>query len=448
MTLPASKNLIQGQTLLTTIIAIVIFLLLANAVFSLVRGSYLLTSFNRARITARHIAQERIELIRNLPYDNVGTIGGIPNGPLAQDETIRRNGLTYNVSTDIIYVDDEFDGTAPNDLLPTDYKRVRVQVSWEGLAKSGKNPVVFVTDIAPRGVETITGGGTLSILVFNANGQPIPQAEVQIRAPNTNPAVNLTLQTANNGRIILPGAPTCNSCYQITVTKNGFSTDRTYSTSEVANPAKPHQTILEGQLTEVSFTIDRTSTLVVSTTNNRESDFAPLGNISFNIRGSKIIGTDTSDNPVYKYSNSFTTNSSGSLTISSLEWDNYVISLPSNSPYTFSGTNPLIPIAIIPNTSTNLKLALSNKTPNSLLIRFVDSSSTPIASVSATLTDSETFNETILSGQSTDPDYGQAFFDSLSSTNYYLYATASGFLDFNTTIPVSGQTIHDAILLR
>ncbi|MCX7928608.1 MAG: carboxypeptidase-like regulatory domain-containing protein [Patescibacteria group bacterium] len=442
----ARKKLINGQTLLATIIGIVIFLLLANAVFSLIKGSYLLTSFNRARITARHLAQEKIEIIKNLPYENIGTIGGIPNGPLEQEETIRRNGLTYTVSTDVVYVDDEFDNTAPNDLLPTDYKRVRVAVSWEGIAKSRKNPVVFVTDIAPRGVETTVGGGTLSILVFNANGNPVPQAEVQIRAPNTNPPVNLTLQTAANGRIILPGAPACTSCYQITATKNGFSVDRTYSTSEVANPTKPHQTVLEGQLTEASFTIDRTSTLTINTTNNRESNFSPLGNITLNIRGTKIIGTDTNDNPVYKYSNSFATNSEGNLVINNLEWDNYSISLPANSNYTFSGTNPFTPITIIPNANTNLRLALSSRTPNSLLIRFTNSSNVPIASVSATLRDNGSFNQTILSGQNTDPDYGQVFFDSLSNANYYLYASASGFLEVNTTIPVSGQTIYDVIL--
>jgi len=40
------------------------------------------------------------------------------------------------------------------------------------------------------------------------------------------------------------------------VTKSGYSTQRTYSRTEIANPIKPHLSVYEGELTEASFAID------------------------------------------------------------------------------------------------------------------------------------------------------------------------------------------------
>lgn len=433
----------KGQTLISTLIGIAIFLILANALFTLIRGSFSIISFNRARITARHIAQEKIELIRNLPFDDIGTAGGIPSGTIAQEEVQTRNGLAFTVKTDVIYVDDTFDNTVPNDLLPTDYKRVRVEVSWGGISASRGNPVIFVTDIAPKGVESTAGGGTLSIFVIDANGEPVPQADVQIVAATT-PAVNLALQTSDNGRLILPGAPPCTACYRITVTKNGFSTERTYSTSEVANPAKPHVTVLAGQLSEIAFSIDQTSTLVIRSTGNRAGGFAPTGPIAFTMRGAKTIGTTTSGTPVYKYDQTLSTNGSGDLTLSTLEWDNYQITMTGTNP-DISGNNPLTPLSIQPNTNLTYTFATDAHTTNSLLITFVTDSQTPIASVSATL-NTTPLPQTIESGESGNPDFGEAFFANLNAASYQLTATASGYIDYTGNISVSGRTQETVVL--
>lgn len=432
-----------GQTLIGVLVAIAILSILSQAILTVAGTSLKLVSFNRARITARHLAQEKIEFIRNLPFDDVGTAGGIPSGPLPQQETIVRNKLNYTVKTEIIYIDDPFDGTQggiPDDSLATDYKRVRVEVSWSGTAPSRTGPVVAITDIAPKGIETTAGGGTLSIIVFDASGEPVPQATVIIVANSLVPPIDITTSTGDNGRVIRPGMPVCDSCYEITVTKSGFSSERTYSVSEVANPNKPHQTILDGQLTEIGFSIDRVSSLAISTLQGRENNFAPLGNVSFQFRGQKTIGTDTDDQPVYKYDQILTTNSSGTLSLSDLEWDNYQVILQPASPYDISGTNPLQPLSVLPNTSPSLVIALSGDTTNSLLVALVDTSGTPVASSTAILSDSGSgYSETKFTGLASDPDYGQAFYSNLLDQSYTFDATASGFLDFNTSIDVSGS---------
>jgi hypothetical protein len=445
LSLPKTKKQ-RGSTLIGILVALAIFSILGQAVFTLASSSFELVSFNRARITARHLAQEKIEFIRNLPYDDVGTSGGIPSGTIPQQEHIIRNKLDYLVKTSIIYIDDPFDQQTPGDLLPTDYKSVRVEVSWQGVASSRKNPVVFLTHIVPKGVETTAGGGTLSIFVFDAQANPVPQAQVTIYADTVTPTVNLTLNTADNGRAILPGASPCISCYEITVTKAGYSTQQTYSTSQVANPSKPHQTVLAGDLTEISFTIDILSNLNIISVKSREENFEIYPNILFQLRGEKIIGTDAQNQPVYKFDQDFITDSSGTISVNNIEWDNYRIIVPETSGLDISGTNPLLPIILQPNSTIDAKFALATQTTHSLLLSFTDNSKVPIASVSATLSDGASYQETKLSGFDTDPDFGQTFFSDLSQQIYTLTATASGYLDFSGSISVDQQTQENVVL--
>src|SRR3990172_4926235 len=249
----------QGQILLSILIAIAVFSILVNALFTLIAASFDLVSLNKTRITARHLAQEKMELIRNLAYEDVGTVGGIPDGIIEQEEIVRRNDLNYTVKTDISYVDDPFNGAGAD----TDYKRVRIEASWEGLAASRKNPIILISDVAIGTLVDVEGGG-LVIQVFDASGAPVPQAEVTIVANGINPPVNLTVLTNSDGRVVRPGATPCIECYQITVTKEGHSTNRTYSTGEVANPLKPHVSVFQDNVTQVSFAIDRETTLNIT----------------------------------------------------------------------------------------------------------------------------------------------------------------------------------------
>jgi hypothetical protein len=224
---------------------------------------------NKARITATALANQKIEIARNLAYQQVGTIGGIPSGSIEENETITRNNIEYTVKTTVGYVDDPFDGLAPDDSLPNDYKRVKVKVSWPGFLGG---EVILITDISPKGLETAEGGGNLLISVFDALGAAIGQADIHIVNNQTDPVIDVTYQTNDQGQYLVAGAPSSTEAYQITVTKSGYSTDRTYGTDEVANPEKPHATVLEGKLTEISFSIDRLSSFSINTLSPWGSD--------------------------------------------------------------------------------------------------------------------------------------------------------------------------------
>ena len=132
----------RGQSLIEAILGLVILLILFHAFASLIIAAYDLLGNSRTRITARHLGNERIEEIRNLPYADVGVAGGIPPGSLPQLQSTNRNGLDYTVRTAVVFIDDAFDNQAPNDPFPADYKRVRVDVSWTGRFVAGESVTI------------------------------------------------------------------------------------------------------------------------------------------------------------------------------------------------------------------------------------------------------------------------------------------------------------------
>ena len=302
---PASAS--QGQFFIDIIIATGLFVILMHAIFSLAVVIYDTIGYTRTRISAKYVATEKMELLSNMPYEDLGTTTGIPNGIIPEYETLERNGLSYQIHTTVIYVDDPYDEQVPNDLLATDYKRLRVEVSWQGRYNANSDPVVMVTDIAPRGVETSEGGGTLSIFVINSMAQPVFGATVTIANSTVFPNINMTLKTNIDGRVILPGAPACGSCYHLTTTKTDYSTDRTYTTAEVAYPDKKPITVEEGKLSETVFVIDKLAQITFKSFNDREHAFSNYPNITIRLTGNKTIGTDTNGDPVFKFDQLVTT---------------------------------------------------------------------------------------------------------------------------------------------
>ena len=115
------ENRQSGAAFVEIVIAIGVLAMLLGAITSLVVASYDVLGYSRTRITARHLANEKMETLRNLPYADVAVVGGIPPGNILAEETITRNGLNYSVRTSVVFVDDPFDGLAPTDTLATDY---------------------------------------------------------------------------------------------------------------------------------------------------------------------------------------------------------------------------------------------------------------------------------------------------------------------------------------
>ncbi len=254
-----------GFTLIEILIASGIIAMLGVGLWSAWILGIQVVAERRAQVTATSLATEKLERIRSLDYDAVGTVGGIPAGATPQTEIITRNTVVYTVRTTAVYIDDPFDDVAPRDLVPNDRKNIRIDVGWVG--RFGTTPVTLTTDVAPRGIESTVGGGTIMIRVFDANVAPVEGATVTIVNTRVNPTITLALTTDATGIVLLPGAPASQDGYDITVTKSGYSTAQTYRAEIGVNPspAPPPLTVAERELTQATFGIDRLGTLTLRT---------------------------------------------------------------------------------------------------------------------------------------------------------------------------------------
>lgn len=426
----------KGFTLIESLISVGIFLILAGIVYQTTVTLMREGRLYRENTTISSLADQYLEIARNLPYSQVGTINGNPNGPLpdlANASTSIINGNSYEIYYAVSFVDDPADGTATlgTDTVPNDYKQVKLYVknTATGVISS------FLSTIAPKGLESLSSGGVLSIKVFDSLGIAVPYATISIKNTSITPNINLTRIADANGNWTEVGLPNSINGYHIVVTKNGNSTDQTYPiTTSNPNPIKPDSTILNGQITEVGFSIDRLSELAIDTVDQSCEIVSETG---IGLRGAKLIGTPAT----LKFDNTYSSNSSGKVTIGNLEWDSYTPSLTTNSSMLY-GTSPVQPLTVLPNTTQQVTLVYGPKTTNSLLIAVKDSiTGLSIATTSINLRSSNTsYDKTLNTGSDgVCPTLGQAMFASLTSSEDY---TASVSADGYQTQTINNLNIN------
>ncbi|NTV22735.1 MAG: carboxypeptidase regulatory-like domain-containing protein [Candidatus Yonathbacteria bacterium] len=255
----------RGFSLIDIVVGTALFLLVFVSIAGVFRLSVALVAESKARIGALSLAQETVEFVRSMSYGDVGVVGGIPAGELPQSETITMNGVSYTRRILVLYDDNPADGVGDDDEngITTDNKRFSVSVSWEsrGMSRS----VRLVSTIVPQGIETSAGGGTLIVNVADASLYPLADVTVHIENASVSPSVSMDVFTNSQGRVMVDGAPSAGE-YEIVVSKDGYSTVRTYDVSEeLSAPSPGHASILEGQSTVVSFQTDRVSSLNIYT---------------------------------------------------------------------------------------------------------------------------------------------------------------------------------------
>lgn len=260
-----NRSAARGVTFVEVLIASAVILLFFSGIIGGFHLAIKVIGHARAEAGALALAGERIEYLRSMPYGDAGTVGGIPTGLIAQNEAVTLNKVTYNRRTLIQYVDapEDGEGDADENGITADYKRVKVELTWTVRGYTGS--LALVTNLVPRGIESLEGGGTLRINVFDATATPVGAAEVHVINTLTSPAVDVVVYTNASGTAMFPGAPASGG-YEIVATKAGYSTDRTYSATVAnPNPNPPHVSVIEGGVSTVNFAIDRVSTLSVNT---------------------------------------------------------------------------------------------------------------------------------------------------------------------------------------
>ena len=442
------KKTAQGFSLIESLVGAAVLTIFFSAIAVMTYSTVRLVGESRVKAIAATLAQEKIEIIRNMPYTDVGTVGGVPSGVIEPTENKIVNNFNYVVDTSIVFVDDPFDGVSPIDTVATDYKRVRVSVTWSGTFAS-RQPLMVWTDVSPKGLETDVGGGSLLIQVIDSVGAVVSNADVTIDAPTLLPPVYIQTTSDNDGLVMIPGALECVECYKITVTKSGYTTDRTYGTTEVDNPSKNHLSVIEGDLTSSSFAIDIPSTVTYRVVRGPGSGYSPFQGVQMRVHGNKEIGRTSSDDPVYKYDAAIVSGSGGQVVVSDMEWDVYTVEIPGGSSVDFAGSWPFTPFSLLPNSSTTFYTVVEPAATDTLLVRVLDNLLAPVGNATVTLrNDLESFIATKSTALTDKPDRAQAYFNSLPSTlnPYTLTVSYTGYLDAVTEATVSGDVIEQLLL--
>lgn len=409
-----------GFTLIELLIGAAIFAIFVVSIYSAYSNVLDITNKIRLNAAGINLIRNEIEMIRNLPYEDVGIQGAYPIGKLLAEKPVFFNNIAFVLKTTVRNVDDPFDGTiggTPNDTAPADYKLVELEINSP--EHPGFSPVKLTTTIAPRHLETTTNNGALFINVFDAFGQPVSGANVSVINNTLSPPIQINDTTNINGILQLVDIPTSTLAYKIKVSKNGYSSDQTYplGAPENPNPLKPHATVSQQQVTAISFAIDRVSNIYLKTVNQM---CQAIPNISFSQNGTKLIGQAPD---VLKYSASSATNLNGEKTISNLEWDTYnFFNLDEN--YDLSGSQPLWPLILNPNSNIGMIWTMELKNPLALLVTVQDTNNQPVANVSVRLTKTG-FDKVLYTGR--------RFFSQTDWSNGQYSAQSGGIEDNNPT---------------
>ena len=120
----------SGISLVETVVGVAIFALVSLMLYTTFSRVFATVRAAQARVNAITLANEQFELIRNLPYANIGTLTGIPHGVIPANQMFNRGGMIFVSTTTVRNIDLPFDGVAsgtPNDLSPADNKLVEVE---------------------------------------------------------------------------------------------------------------------------------------------------------------------------------------------------------------------------------------------------------------------------------------------------------------------------------
>lgn len=426
-----------GASFIEVIIGFAITVIFSLAIYGLASSGLQLIHDDQNRTVAVGLARQQMEQIKNLPYDDVGTVNGVPSGTIPQTQTTTLNNATYTITVNIQYVDDIFDEVAPIDTVNTDYKKVRVRVAWNQGGSTA--PVTLVTNIVPTQIESTETGGTLFIEVFDPSSdpvEPVNKAQVAINAPTVNPPVSINDETDNNGRLILPGVPPGVEAYEITVTKPAYSSDQTYTRDPITNPnpSPAHLNVVAGEVTTEYFEISQKVNLLAF----HLQDYDSSANIvtDFQLHGDKTIGTDGDGLPIYKYSETITPNAGGNAELHDLEADLYTVLFDEASiGYVLAGHDHPLPYPATPQLAETITLYLADYEPYTALLTITDQAGATVSNASVMLTP----DDGGASITQTTTDYGQAFLRDLSAMTYAVSVTANGYATYNGTVIVNGN---------
>ena len=436
----------KGFTLIEGMVMLFLFALITLVFFQTFAYGTALIQQSKYRLGAITLANQKMEIIRSLDYDAIGTVSGIPAGDLVEDESIQVSNALFQVHTFVQYADDSYDGTlggSPNDLIPNDYKRVRVEVAWGSETEAEK--VVLFSTFAPLGIEQSVGGGILSINILDSQGNGLSGATVHITNSSVAPTIDVTTTTDATGNLFLVGAPASAQAYNVSFSKTGYFGSQTYAPYPTTAfiPVDVHASVVDATVNQATFVMDQASTLELRTV-DPFSNVVP--DIDYRIDGGRQIGTESGTGiPVYEFGEDASTDTSGEKDYTNRSYGSYTWTLdPAEANYTFIGLSPESAsgenlFTVLPNVTQQMQMVVADETVNGALFTVTSSADgTPVAGATVRLTNTTLlYDETVTASA-----YGKSYFPEtetpgLAAETYDYEVTAAGFTTATGTVVIS-----------
>lgn len=445
-----NKKNTNGFSIMEVVAAIGIFTVVFVSVFWSFRAGLSSLVQSRHRTEGAALANEKTEIIRNLPYASIGTQGGVPSGSLPQNETVWKSNQKFNAHTFVRYVDDPEDGlgAADENHVTTDYKEVKVEVTWQGISTGHGVPVV--SKFVPNGVESDVGGGTFRLNVLDGSGAGLSGAAARIVNNSVNPIVDISTNTDSYGTILMSGMPAGDRNYTITVSKDGYESVTTSPPYPVTayDPTDVHASVFEDDLNTKAIIIDKLSSLNIFARDILDYDHL-FPNTHLNIKGGRVIGLEYGTiNEITNYDQNLVTGAAGDTSVPDISAGKYTVTL--NEPgYAIVGTDPILPVPLGPDQNQDVNLILAPVATNSLFVSVKNSQSeVAIPNATVRLSNVSGVDITLITGEK-----GQVYFPpntdpptTLVGGDYTLEASASGYGAFSETISIN-QLVQKEILL-
>ncbi len=435
-----------GFTMIEALTVLFIFALITTSFYSMISiGSrHIINAKNR--LGALALANEKMEIARNIKYYDLGTDNGAISGVLKGEEDIYKSTRLYHVRTLVEYVRDQFDGDFPDDVAWNDYKRVIIEVTWNN-GNGATDMVKLVSRFVPPGLEVPDPkAGILVINVFSnqPGGVGIPYTNVHVVNPDT--GLDTTFTTDDSGSYALMGDKITNSIqkYQITVSKDGYETAHTYPPypDTAYNPIDVHASVVVGSMNVANIVQNELADMTVETVDHLDQK---ISSIQFKIIGGRQLGTDAVDlsKKYFSLDSTETTNSSGEKEFNDISPGKYTIEpqLAATS-YELIGIQPLIPLQLLSASPQTVKIRLADKTKTGMIIKTIKDETNPaepLENATVTIT-KELFTDNLVTSID-----GAVYFpkDStpLEAGTYDVHITASGYNDNDFQITVSDGSL-------
>ncbi|HLN19382.1 MAG TPA: hypothetical protein VK255_04420 [Patescibacteria group bacterium] len=433
-----------GFTLIEALTLIFIFSLITITFYQVltVGSRYIIDSKNR--LGAVSLANERMEMVRNLSYNDIGVIDGQIDGNIPADQEVMENGKAYQVITAVEGVDDSLDGGYPGDSAFIDYKKVTITVSW------GSGQVSLTSRFVPPGLEVADpNSGILFINVFSdETGAGISHSSVHI--VNTETGLNTTLETDNSGNLTIMGNNVTQSIqkYQITVSKSGYETVSTMSPYPETPyvPTNIHASVIVGAVNVANIVQNQLTDLTIRTEDGLGQD---IPNVNFSLLGGKMLGTDATPpyTPVYAIDDSFTTGADGEKNFNGIGPGQFIITPSISTGNELINIDPAEQFQLHAASPLTAKIRLAPKNITSLLVSVKkDDSGTlaPVAGAQVKLSNTATGGtyDTTIASLSNGAAYFPASSDEFLPGEYELKITADGFSDNTSIVTISQDELE------